>query len=74
MKTDFIPKNSTGHSSSKTEMKRNQHGCVGEDVVVAQVYISVDIKTTDPKITEEIIITGAFGTSGTNKYFMNLKD
>ena len=36
--------------------------------------ISVDFKTIDPKITEEIIITAAFGTSGTDKYIMTLKD
>ena len=38
------------------------------------VQISVDFKTIDPKITEEMIITGAFGTSGTNKYVMTLKE
>ena len=32
------------------------------------MHISVDFKTIDPKIT------GAFGTSGTNKYVITLKE
>ena len=40
---------------------------------MAQMQISVDFKIIDPKITEEMVITGAFGKSGTNKYAMTLK-
>ena len=38
------------------------------------MQLSVDFKKIDPKITEEMIITGAFGTSGINKYVITLKD
>ena len=55
-------------------MERKQKGRDIDNVVVAQVQISVDLKTIYPKITEEIIITGAFGTSGTNKYVITLKE
>ena len=55
-------------------MQIKQQGCDGDNVVVAQVQISVDFKKIDPKITEEMIITGKFGTSGTNKYVITLKD
>ena len=55
-------------------MEKKRQGCDSDNVVVAQVQISVDFKTIDPKITEEMIITGAFGTSGTNKYVMTLKE
>ena len=41
---------------------------------MAHMQISIDFKTIDPKINEEIIITGAFGIRGTNKYVMTLKD
>ena len=74
VETNFIPSSSTGHSSSKTAIERNQQVCDSENVVVAQVQISVDFKTINPKITEEMIITGAFVTSGTNKYEITLKD
>ena len=74
VKTNFIPTTSAGHSTTKASMARNQKGCNSDNVVVAQVHISVDFKTIYPKITEEIIITGAFGTSGTNKYVITLKE
>ena len=74
VETNFIPSSSTGHSSSKTEMKSKPQVFASENVFVAQVHISFDFKTSDPNIAEEMIITGAFGTSGTNKYEMTLKD
>ena len=74
VKANFIPTTSTGHSYSKIAMKRKQQGCDGENVVVAQMQIFVDFKIIDPKITEEMIINRAFGTSGTYKYVINLKD
>ena len=58
VKTNFTPTTSTGHSSSTTAMQIKQQGCDGDNVVVAQVQISVDFKKIDPKITEEMIITG----------------
>ena len=54
-------------------MKRKHQGCNSDNVVVAQMQISVNFKIIDPKITEEMVITGAFGKSGTNKYAMTLK-
>ena len=62
-----------GHSPPKTSRKKNQQGCDSENVVVAQMQISVDLKIIDPKITEEMVITGAFGKSSINKYAMTLK-
>ena len=53
---------------------RKKQVCDSENVVLAQVQIYVDLKKKDPKITKEKIITGAFGTSGTNKYVMTLKE
>ena len=74
MKTNFIPTASTGHSPTKTEMEINKQGCDSDNAVVEQLQISVDFKTIDSGITEEIIITGSFGTSGTNKYVITLKE
>ena len=74
VKTNFIPTASTGQSHTKTVMERKQQVSNTANVVVLHVQMSVDIKTTDPKITEEMVITGAFGTSGTNKYVMTLKE
>ena len=45
-----------------------------DNIVVAQVQISFDFKTIEPKINEEIIITGAFGTRCTNEFVINLKE
>ena len=73
VKTNTIATSSIGHSPPKIATKRNQQGCDTENVVVAQMQISVDFKIIDPKITEEMLITGAFGKSGTNKYAMTLK-
>ena len=74
VKTNFIPKPTTGHSPTKIATKKEQQGCNSENVIAVQMQISVDFKTMDPIITEEIIITGAFGTSGTNNYIVSLKD
>ena len=51
LKTNFIPTDYTGHSTTKTAMYRKQQAYDGENVVVAQVQISIDFKTIDPKIT-----------------------
>ena len=58
----------------QTSMKRNQQVWDSESVVVAQMKISIDLKTIDPQITAQMVITDVFGTSGTNKYAMTLKD
>ena len=68
VKTNFIATSSIGHSLPKTARKKNQQGCDSENVVVAQMQISVDFKIIDPKTTEEIVITGAFVKSDINKY------
>ena len=55
-------------------MKRNQQGWDSESVVVAQMQISIDLRTINPQITAQMVITDVFGTSGNNKYAMTLKD
>ena len=51
-KTNFISTNSTDRSSSTTAIKGKQQACDGQNIVLAQMQISVDFKTIDPKITE----------------------
>ena len=55
-------------------MKRKHQGCNSDNVVVAQMQISVVFEILYPKIADKIFITGAFKTSGINKYAMNPKD
>jgi len=74
VKTSLISTVSIGHSRLKTETKRERYGCDSENTAVVQMQISVDFKTTDSKITEEVIITGALGPGGDNNYVMTLKD
>ena len=74
VKTNFISTAFIGHSHLKPAMKRERPGCDSENTVVVQIQISIDFKIIDPKITEEMIIAGALGTSGTNKYVMTLKE
>ena len=74
VKKNFIPTASIVYSPTRTATERKYQGCNNDNAVVAQVQISVDLKTTDSKITEEMIITGAFGSGSNNKYVMNLKE
>ena len=74
VKTSLISTVSIGNSRLKTATKRERYGCDSEDTAVVQMQISVDFKTIDPKITEEVIITGALGPGGDNNYVMTLKD
>ena len=72
--TSLISTVSIGNSRLITARKRERYGCDSENTAVVQMKISVDLKTTDPKIIEEVIITGALGTGADNNYVMNLKD
>ena len=74
VKTNFIPTASTRHTPMKKSMDREQQGCDSKNVIMVQMQISIDFKTIGPIITEEMIITSALRTSGTNSYGMTLKD
>ena len=74
MKTNFIATDCTERIPLKTSTKRQHQECNIENVVVSQMQICVDFEIIDPKITEEMVITDLFGTSGINKYYMTLKD
>ena len=64
--TSLISTVSIGNSRLKTATNRERCGCDSEDTAVVQMQIFVDFKTTDSKITEEVIITGALGPRGVN--------
>ena len=72
--TFFVASIPVGQSGRKSDIKRNLQRCDNENTVAVQMQISVDFKSTDPKITKEFIITAAFRTGGDISYALALKE